>query len=63
MLNIKLALKVLNEINDDLIRVDVQLHRFKDQQVQLKYREQVAKLKEAAKQLYDHYKIILDSQK
>ena len=62
-MNIKLNLKVLNEIKEDLKRVEVQLVRFKDPVVQQKYREEVHKLQAAADRLHEHYKIILESQK
>jgi len=62
-MNIKLNLKVLNEIKEDLARVEAQLIRFRDPAVQAKYREQVNRMQEAAKILHEHYKIILESQK
>lgn len=62
-MNIKLNLKVLNEIQEDLARVQAQIHRFKDPEVQAKYREQVAKMQDAAKLLHQHYEIILKAQK
>lgn len=61
-LHLKLNLKVLHEIREDLLRVDSQLVRFRDPVVQQRYREEVKKLREAAKLLYDHYKTILESQ-
>lgn len=62
-MNIKLNLKVLNEIKEDLNRVEAQLVRFRDPAVQEKYRAEVKKMQEAANRLFEHYKIILDSQK
>lgn len=61
-MHLKLNLKVLNEIKDDLNRVEAQLVRFKDPVVQAKYREEVKKLQEAANKLFIHYKTILESQ-
>lgn len=61
-MNIKLNLKVLHEINEDLNRVEAQLVRFRNPEVQAKYREQVKKMQEAARLLYTHYKTILESQ-
>lgn len=62
-MNIKLNLKVLREIQEDLTRVDAQLFRIKNPDVQQKYREEVARLKQGADRLFEHYKIILESQK
>lgn len=61
-MNLKLNLKVLGEIQQDLERVESQLVRFRDPQVIEKYREQVKILQDSAKRLFEHYKIILDSQ-
>lgn len=61
-MNLKLNLKVLLEIQQDLHRVESQLVRFKDPVVREKYREQVKVLRESADALFKHYKIILESQ-
>lgn len=61
-MNLKLNLKVLGEIQNDLARVEAQLTRFKDPVVQARYREEVKKLREGADKLFKHYKIILESQ-
>lgn len=61
-MNLKLNLKVLLEIQQDLQRVEAQLVRFKDPVVQAKYREEVKKLQEGAEKLFKHYKIILEAQ-
>lgn len=61
-LNFKLGLKVLKEIQQDLQRVEAQLVRFKDPVIQQKYREQVKVLQQSADRLFEHYKIILESQ-
>lgn len=61
-MNLKLNLKVLAEIQQDLLRVESQLHRFKDPEVQERYRKEVKVLQAAAVKLFDHYKIVLDSQ-
>lgn len=61
-MNLKLNLKVLKEIQHDLQRVEAQLIRFKDPVVQQKYREQVKILRDSADKLFEHYRIILESQ-
>lgn len=62
MTNIKLTLKVLKEIQEDLKRVEVQLHRVKNPEVQAKYREQVKDFQASADKLFLHYKTVLESQ-
>lgn len=63
-MNLKLNLKVLREIQEDLARVEAQLPaRIRNQELQAKYREQVQVLRSSADKLFEHYKIILESQK
>lgn len=63
MTSLLLTLKVLNEVKEDLLRVEQQLIRFRDPAVQEAYRAQVTKLQQAASDLHAHYKTILEAQK
>lgn len=63
MTSLKLNLKVLGEIREDLKRVESQLSfRVKNPEIQAKYREQVTKMQEAVELLFTHYKTILEAQ-
>ena len=61
-MNLKLNLKVLTEMFDDLNRVESQLHRVKDEEYRKKLDEEVKDLKTSAQKLFKHYKTVLESQ-
>lgn len=62
-MNLKLNLKVLAEIREDLRRVESQLSfRVRNPEVQAKYREQVMEMQKATELLFLHYKTILEAQ-
>ena len=61
-MHLKLNLKVLNEIDLDLQRIQSQLVRVKNEELKAKLAEELKDLRACAKKLYDHYKTVLDRQ-